>query len=143
MCFWSVSEAFLAWGQLSEVTAALLTFSPLFTSLTPHTLFALFHSSPYTVHLALSSPHSLSCCHLVLAPACLRACALSLARAHCRSLSVNHSLLCHKDNSFWHFRVFVCVCVGVAFFRIVLKMSQSLFFLCIRASLARNSRCFS
>lgn len=67
-------------------------------------------SSPRTPHLALSSPHSLSCCRLVLAPACLRACVFSLALPHCRSLSVNHSLLCHKDNSFWHFRTCVCVC---------------------------------
>lgn len=128
MCFWSVSEAFLAWGQLSEVTAAPLALSSLYSL---HTHLAL--SSPLTLHLYALSLRRLTLSQLLPSRAGARmlACVLSLSRSGSLrplsfSLSVNHSLLCHKDNSFWPFHM--CVCVGVAFFRVVLKMSQSLLF---------------
>lgn len=85
----------------------------LFTLLTPHTLLLLSLSLRLSLYTSLSLfAASLSQLLPSRAGARMPACvSLALARcAHCRSLSLNHSLLCHKDNSFWHFRMCVCVC---------------------------------
>lgn len=76
MCFWSVSEAFLAWGQLSEVTGAPLALSSLYSL---HTHLAL--SSPLTLHLYALSLRRLTLSQLLPSRAGARmlACVCSLS----------------------------------------------------------------
>lgn len=107
----------------------------LFTLLTPHKLLLLSLSLRLSLYTSLSL-FAASLSQLLPSRAGARMLAsvsLALARcAHCRSLSLNHSLLCHKDNSFWHFRMCMCVCVCFFFTCSAENESKFVFFMYTR-----------